>query len=148
MRAYWFVLHAPPSRDSAAGVGAVAAKQGAYDDAIRTKRNTLILTLMNLFGGMAPGAVKRLRELAARSAYVDRTQYESWAAPSFIPYWAQRVRSASLRQWLPLTRAAACAASRASKCARPTRPRTPVRAPLTAPVRAPHPRATRKREAP
>ena len=54
--------------DSAAGVRAVAAKQGAYDDAIRTKRNTLILTLMNLFGGMAPGAVKRLRELAARSA--------------------------------------------------------------------------------
>ena len=94
MRAYWFVLHAPPPRDSAAGVGAVAAKQGAYDDAIRTKRNTLILTLMNLFGGMAPGAVKRLRELAARSAYVDRTQYESWAAPSFIPYWAQHLSAA------------------------------------------------------
>ena len=52
----------------------------------------MVLLLHNLFGGFARGAAKHLRGLAARN--VDRTEYESWAASEFVPYWAQRISAA------------------------------------------------------
>ena len=71
------------------------ARRGEYHDAITNKRNTVVLTLHNLWGGFAPGATQRLRDLEARTARVDRTAYESWAAMSYGTYWSQRI-SASI----------------------------------------------------
>ena len=71
----------PPSRDE--------VKKVAYHDAIHTKKNTVELSLYNLFGGAAPGATKRMLALSKRTT--DRTEYESWAASEFVPYWTQRV---------------------------------------------------------
>ena len=73
------------------GTGAVKARSGFYHDALVNKRNTLVLTLHSTWGGLAPGAVKRLHSLEARAARVDRTPYESWAASSYVPYWSQRL---------------------------------------------------------
>ena len=81
--------------DPVAGTGAVKARRGEYHDAITNKRNTVVLTLHNLWGGFAPGAVERLHALDARSARTDRTAYENWAAMSYGTYWSQRI-SASI----------------------------------------------------
>ena len=81
--------------DPVAGTGAVKARRGEYHDAITNKRNTVVLTLHNLWGGFAPGATERLRALDARSARTDRTAYENWAAMSYGTYWSQRI-SASI----------------------------------------------------
>ena len=50
----------------ATGSGRVGYKQGVYDDAIRVKRNTFVLFLVNLFGGLAPGAVRHMYTLTER----------------------------------------------------------------------------------
>ena len=78
--------------DPCTGQGTVGVHNGNYHDALTAKRNTVILTLHNLFGGFAPGAYKRLVALSKRA--IDRTDYESWAAPKFVPYWAQRISAA------------------------------------------------------
>ena len=44
--------------DNATGVGAVAAKQGLYHDAIVTKRNEFWLVVHEIFGGLNPEGVK------------------------------------------------------------------------------------------
>ena len=69
--------------------------RGQYHDAIVNKRNTVVLTLHNLWGGFAPGAVKRLLALEARAEHTDRTQYEHWSASAYVSYWTQRI-SASI----------------------------------------------------
>ena len=61
----------------------------AYHDAIHNKKNTVTLSLYNLFGGAAPGASRRIAALSKRET--DRTEYESWAAAAFVPYWTQRI---------------------------------------------------------
>ena len=81
--------------DSTEGAGAVREHRGQYHDAIVNKRNTVVLTLHNLWGGFAPGAVKRLLALEARAEHTDRTQYEHWSASAYVSYWTQRI-SASI----------------------------------------------------
>ena len=106
--------------DSASGAGAVKAHSGFYNDALVNKRNTLVLTLHSTWGGFAPGSVKRLHDLEARAARVDRTPYESWAASSYVPYWSQRLSASvvvsdarrCLRRLLGLAQAAVGAAPR------------------------------------
>ena len=114
-------------RDAAArwspslGTGAVSAHRGDYHDAIWTKRNTVRMVGHSIFGGFMPGAVAHLRSLAKRS--LDRTVYESWAAPSFVAHWAQRISAAivtadsrrCLRRLPELRRRAAAAAQRAAR---------------------------------
>ena len=107
---------------NATGTGAVADKEGDYDDGVRVKGNTLVLYLTNLLGGHAPGAVKHLMWLRARAKVVDRTHYESWAASTFLTYWTQRISAAiamgdarrCLRQRPRLERMALRAANRAA----------------------------------
>ena len=77
---------------NATGKGAVAAHKGAYNDAENVKHNTVHLRLHNVFSGFAPQADKDLHNLAKRG--IDRTEYESWSASSFVPYWAQRISAA------------------------------------------------------
>ena len=50
------------------------------------------LRLHNIFSGFAPQADKDLHNLAKRG--IDRTEYASWSASSFVPYWAQRISAA------------------------------------------------------
>ena len=68
--------------DSATGVGAVAAHDGDYRDALYVKRNTVRLRIHNTFGGFSRGAERDLRDLARRE--VDRTPYENWAAAEYV----------------------------------------------------------------
>ncbi len=46
--------------DPSKGEGRVTAHAGDYDDAVRVKRNTLIIFLINLYGGLTPEAVKHV----------------------------------------------------------------------------------------
>ena len=53
-----------------------------------------MLFLAETFGGLAPPAIAHMHWLVARSKRVDRTTYESWAAPSFLTHWTQRLSAA------------------------------------------------------
>jgi hypothetical protein len=50
--------------DPTTGSGLVKAHAGNYDDAVRVKRNTLMLFLMSIFGAIAPEAVKHVYTLS------------------------------------------------------------------------------------
>ena len=63
--------------DPSKGEGRVAAHAGDYDDAVRVKRNTLILFLINLYGGLTPEAVKHV---CVRPE--GASQGRPWTAPS------------------------------------------------------------------
>ena len=80
--------------DPATGTGRVRAHQGDYDDAIRVKRNTFVLFLVNLFGGLAPGAVRHMYTLAQRARSLDRTLYPDRGATKYLPYWTQLLSAA------------------------------------------------------
>ena len=93
------------------GSGRVAHKQGVYDDAIRVKRNTFVLFLVNHFGGLAPGAVRHMYTLTQRARRLDRTLYPLRGATKYLPYWTQLLSAAivtadarrcprKLRAWL------------------------------------------------
>ena len=82
------------SWDARAGDGAVRAHRGAYADAIDNKGNTVVLFLLNVFGGFAPGAVAHLYDLSRRALKLDRTPYEIWSARDFVPYYTQRISAA------------------------------------------------------
>jgi hypothetical protein len=80
--------------DPSKGEGRVAAHAGDYDDAVRVKRNTLILFLINLYGGLTPEAVKHVYALKERAKALDRTEYPRRGATkhqSFVEYWTQRL---------------------------------------------------------
>ena len=83
-----------PRWDPATGTGRVVAHQGVYDDAIRVKRNTFVLFLVNLFGGLAPGATRHMYTLAERARRLDRTQYPPRGATKYLPYWTQLLSAA------------------------------------------------------
>ena len=72
----------------------VAYKQGVYDDAIRVKRNTFVLFLVNHFGGLAPGAVRHMYTLTQRARRLDRTLYPLRGATKYLPYWTQLLSAA------------------------------------------------------
>ena len=75
----------------------MVANTGDYDDAVRVKRNTLVLFLVNLFGGLAPEAVKHVYVLRDRAKALDRTEYARLGAAknqSFVEYWTQRLSAA------------------------------------------------------
>ena len=76
------------------GSGRVAHKQGVYDDAIRVKRNTFVLFLVNHFGGLAPGAVRHMYTLTQRARRLDRTLYPLRGATKYLPYWTQLLSAA------------------------------------------------------
>ena len=78
--------------DSSSGSGAVAFCKGDYHDAIHVKRNTVDLRIHNLFGGFNRSAARALHALSTRTT--DRTEYESWSASKFKPYWGQRISAA------------------------------------------------------
>ena len=80
--------------DPASGTGRVAYHKGVYDDAIRVKRNTFVLFLVNLFGGLAPGATRHMYVLAERARRLDRTQYPLRRASKYLPYWTQLLSAA------------------------------------------------------
>ena len=81
--------------DPTKGEGRVVANAGDYDDAVRVKRNTLVLFLVNLFGGLAPEAVKHVYVLRDRAKALDRTEYARLGATknqSFVEYLSERMR--------------------------------------------------------
>ena len=84
--------------DPSKGEGRVAAHAGDYDDAVRVKRNTLILFLINLYGGLTPEAVKHMIVYAlkerAKQGPGPPTEYPRCGATkhlSFVEYWTQRL---------------------------------------------------------
>ena len=87
----------PHRWDHDTGKGAVTGTPGDYHDAIHNKLNTVILFLLNIFGGFAPGAVAHLRTLQrrARDAGVegDRTPYH-WSDGGFRRYYSARISAA------------------------------------------------------
>ena len=70
----------------------MTAAVGVYDDALRVKKNTLCLFLLNLFGGLAPGGVAHLTALSKRGT--DRTTYLDPTCREFRPFWGQRLSAA------------------------------------------------------
>ena len=79
---------------SQTGTGRVAYKKGVYDDAISVKRNTFVLFLVNLFGGLSPSATRHMYTLAGRARRLDRTQYPPRGATKYLPYWTQLLSAA------------------------------------------------------
>ena len=90
----WAARDGPQAWDPSRGNGAVTARKGDYDDALRRKRNAVILFLVELSGALSPPAKRHLRWLAARAKRRDTTPYESWAAAAFMAYWIQRLSAA------------------------------------------------------
>jgi hypothetical protein len=84
----------PHAWNPATGTGRVDAHDGDYHDALANKRSTVVLFLVELSGALSPPAKRHLRWLAARAKRRDRTQYESWAAATFMSYWLQRISAA------------------------------------------------------
>ena len=96
--------------DHSAGAGAVKRQKGSYDDALHVKRNTVVLFLASLLGGLAPAAVDHLRALSRRS--IDNTEYEIDIYPTrlidagepvshrtndrYVEYWARRHAAAAV----------------------------------------------------
>ena len=56
--------------DHATGTGWVKERKGYYHDAITNKKNTVVLLLAEIFGGVTPTVVKLLRRLAKQKAAV------------------------------------------------------------------------------
>ena len=79
---------------SATGNGELREREGEYDDALNAKGNTLDLTVHEIFGGFANGALARLHYLTRRSARTDRTEYVAWNARQYATHWAQRISAA------------------------------------------------------
>ena len=80
------------------GVGRVEAHKGLYADALR-KGTTVDALLSNPFGGLAPATLAHLFQLdrtAKSTRGRDRTVYTSWTAPSFLPYYKQKLSSAAV----------------------------------------------------
>ena len=78
------------------GAGKVKAHKGFYDDALTAKGNTVNVRLHNIFGGLAPGAMRDLRDLGRRDTD-DRTDYHvrpdltfAGHAP-YVCHWGQRL---------------------------------------------------------
>ena len=67
------------------------AKPADYHDALHVKLNTVVTFLVEIFGGFSRPAARHLDWLAARAKRRDTTVYESWAAPSFLSHWVQRL---------------------------------------------------------
>ena len=96
--------------DHSAGAGAVKRQKGSYNDALHVKRNTVVLFLASLLGGLAPAAVDHLRALSRRS--IDNTEYEIDIYPTrlidagepvshrtsnrYVEYWARRHAAAAV----------------------------------------------------
>ena len=62
--------------------------------AISVKRNTFVLFLVNLFGGLSPSATRHMYTLAGRARRLDRTQYPPRGATKYLPYWTQLLSAA------------------------------------------------------
>ena len=80
--------------DPTSGTGRVKPHRGAYHDAIHVKRNQLVLFLVSLFGGLAPGAVAHMYTLKARAAAQDTTPYTRLGERDYLQYWTQRLSAA------------------------------------------------------
>ena len=91
-----------------------------------TVRNTLVLTLHNLWGGIAPGGVAHLYALSQRARTLDRTVYSGPRARAgsacFTPHYGERLSAAAvtgdarrcLRRLPGIRQQAASAAQRAA----------------------------------
>ena len=58
------------------------------------KGNTVVLFILNTFGGFAPGALAHLYDLSRRAVKTDRTPYAISSARAFIPHYMQRISAA------------------------------------------------------
>ena len=80
------------------GIGRVEAHKGHYADALR-KGTTVNALISNPLGGLAPATLAHLFQLdrTAKGTHGrDRTVYTSWTAPSFLPYYKQKLSSAAV----------------------------------------------------
>ena len=77
---------------------AVAAHRGQYCDALENKKNDVILLLHDNYGGVAPLTYRHLCVLGRATRTRDGTTYDSWAAPSFVPHYGQKLSSAAVFQ--------------------------------------------------
>ena len=85
-----------PPLDHATGRGCVHARRGQYTDALVNKKNAVVLLLHDVYGGIAPPTLKHLYQLARGTRVRDGTVYTSWAAPSYLPHYGQRLSSAAV----------------------------------------------------
>ena len=85
-----------PPFDHSTGRGYVKGRKGQYSDALVNKKNSAVLLLHDNYGGIAPPTLKHFYLLARGTRIRDGTDYTSWAAPSFIPHYGQKLSSAAV----------------------------------------------------
>ena len=61
-----------------------------------TRRTPVVLLLHDVYGGIAPPTLKHLYQLARGTRVRDGTVYASWAAPSYLPHYGQKLSSAAV----------------------------------------------------
>ena len=77
--------------DVRAGEGTVPHRLGAYDDAINTKRNAVILFLVNHYGGIGVEAVAWVFALKERAKAHDTTAYVQGGPTKWVEHWMERL---------------------------------------------------------
>ena len=85
-----------PPFDHSTGRGYVKGRKGQYSDALVNKKTSAVLLLHDNYGGIAPPPLKHFHLLARGTRIRDGTDYTSWAAPSFIPHYGQKLSSAAV----------------------------------------------------
>ena len=87
-----------PPFDHHTGVGWVAAKAGAYHDALTVKHSAVCPLLHEVLGGLAPRAFRHLRFLARRARDKKRgrdgTRYSAYRRSSFLAHHLASISSA------------------------------------------------------
>ena len=88
--------------DHTTGQGWVAAKQGAYHDALVNKRSTVVPYIVEATGGIAPHSRAKTRCLAKRAGHRsgnDRTKYDlsRVSTRSFYTHHTQRITTAVVK---------------------------------------------------
>ena len=79
-----------------AGTGRVKEKCGDYHDALYNKRNTVVLFMVSLFGGLSAQALRYMTTLRtrAKTRRRDTTDYVLGGPSRWMAHWTQRLSAA------------------------------------------------------
>ena len=118
--------------DVRTGTGWVKEKRGDYHDALYNKRNTVVLFMVSLFGGLSAQALRYMTTLRtrAKTRRRDTTDHVLGGPPRWMAHWTQRLSAAvvmgdaerALARADDLRQQAATAAARARAPATAARP--------------------------
>lgn len=89
-----------PAWDASTGKGGLDYVKADYDNAINERHATVLLLLLNHFGGINPTGARLLHRIKARttkSGAIDRTEYIEGGPSAWLPHWAERITVATVR---------------------------------------------------